>query len=103
MSTMNYSQPPVVVYTQTAWSRFWSWMGWFAFFVAAAIVIGQWVTLADYFAPTERIEEKFVQGSKSADDKVAIITVSGVIVDGEGFVKHQIDKAKADKHVKAIV
>jgi protease-4 len=105
MSTVNtgYPQPTVVVYTQTAWSRFWGWLGWFAFLIVAIIVIGQWVTLAEYFDTTEGIEEKYVQGAKLADDKVAIITVSGVIVDGEGFVKNQIDKVKADKNVKAVV
>jgi len=105
MSTMNtgYPQQTVVVYTQTAWSRFWGWMGWLAFLIVAMIVIGQWVALAEYFDTTEGIEEKFVQGSKTADDKVAIITISGVIVDGEGFVKNQIDKIKADKKVKAVV
>jgi protease-4 len=103
MSNPGYSQPTVVVYTQSAWSRFWSWMGWLAFFIVALIVVGQWVTLAEYFDTTEGIEEKFVQGSKLADDKIAIITVSGVIVEGDGFVKNQIDKVKADKNVKAIV
>jgi protease-4 len=38
-----------------------------------------------------------------ADDKIAIITISGVIMDGEGFVKNQIDKVMEDKKVKAIV
>src|SRR6188472_1713226 len=105
MSTVNtgYPQQTVVVYTQTAWSRFWGWMGWLAFLVVAVIVIGQWITLAEYFDTTEGIEEKYVQGAKMADDKVAIITISGVIVEGDGFVKHQIDKVKADKNVKAVV
>jgi protease IV len=103
MTNPGYPQPTVVVYTQSAWSRFWSWMGWLAFFIVAMIVIGQWITLADYFDTTEGIEEKFVQGSKMADDKVAIITVSGVIIEGDGFVKNQIDKVKADKNVKAVV
>ncbi len=36
-------------------------------------------------------------------DKVAIISVSGVIMEGDGFVKRQIDWVRADKKVKAIV
>jgi 1,4-dihydroxy-6-naphthoate synthase len=37
MSTVNtgYPQQSVVVYPQTAWSRFWGWMGWLAFLVVA--------------------------------------------------------------------
>jgi protease-4 len=99
-----YSPPqPVVVYTQTAWSRFWSWMGWFGFFIVGLIVIGQWVVLADYFDTSGGVEEKYVSGEKTAQDKIAIITISGVIMESEGFVKHQIDKVRDDKHVKAVV
>jgi protease IV len=36
-------------------------------------------------------------------EKVAIITVEGVILDGDGFVGKQIDQAKRDENVKAIV
>ena len=42
-------QPTVVVYTQTAWSRFWSWVGWAGFVIVGLIVLFQWVALADYF------------------------------------------------------
>jgi protease-4 len=78
-------------------------MVWIGLFVLALIVLGQWVFLADYFDTTAGIEEKYVSGEKFADDKVAIITISGVIMDGEGFVKNQIDKVKEDKNVKAVV
>src|SRR5688572_24961127 len=104
MSTVpHYPPQPVVVYTQTAWSRFWSWMFWFGLFVLGMIVVGQWMTLYEYFDTTGGVEEKYVSGPKMAEDKVAIITVSGVIVDGEGYVKNQIDKVKKDKNVKAVV
>src|SRR5262245_48617391 len=101
MSVVNpsYQAPHVVVYTQSAWSRFWSWIGWLAFFITAVVVLVQWAKLYDYFDTSNGIEEKFVSGTKMADDKIAIITVSGVIMDGEGFVKHQIDRVRDDKHV----
>lgn len=95
--------PTVVVYTQTGWSRFWSWVGWLGFFTVGMILLGQWVILAEYFDTTGGVEEKYVSGPKLSEDKLAIITISGVIVEGEGFVKHQIEKVKADKQVKAIV
>jgi protease IV len=105
MSTVptHYPQPTVVVYTQTAWSRFWSWLGWVGFIICGLIVLGLLVALADHFDTTGGVEEKYVSGEKMADDKIAIITVSGVIMEGEGFVKHQIDKVRQDKKVKAIV
>lgn len=98
-----YPPQTVVVYTQTAWSRFWGWILWIGLFVLAMVVIGQWVTLADYFDTSGGIEEKYVSGQKTADDKIAVITVSGVIMDGEGYVKNQIEKVRSDKKVKAVV
>src|SRR5687767_14843019 len=105
MSTVPTHYPPqtVVVYTQTAWARFWSWLGWFGFIICGLMVIGLMVALGDYFDTTNGIEEKYVSGEKMADEKIAIITVAGVIMDGEGFVKNQIDKVRQDKKVKAIV
>src|SRR5258705_4055701 len=105
MSVVNPSYPPqqVIVYTQTAWSRFWSWLGWFGFVICGLIVLGLLIALSDYFDTSGGIEEKYVSGKKMAEDKVAIITVSGLIVEGEAFVNHQIDKVRNDKHVKAAV
>ncbi|MDR1385379.1 MAG: signal peptide peptidase SppA [Planctomycetaceae bacterium] len=50
------------------------------------------------------IREEYVSGKKHAKQKVAILTVEGVIYDGEGshFVK-QLEKATEDDSVKAIV
>lgn len=36
-------------------------------------------------------------------EKVAIISVEGVILEGDGFARKQIDQARRDKNVKAIV
>jgi len=105
MSLVNpaYSQPPVVVYTQSAWSRFWSWIGWLGFIVCGLVILGLLSKYSDYFDTSNGIEEKYVSGSKSAQDKIAIISVNGLIMEGEGFVKHQIDKVRDDKHVKAVI
>ncbi len=103
MSTAPYPQQTVIVYTQTAWNRFWSWLGWVGFVITGLVCIGLLVALSDYFDTSHGIEEKYVSGEKTAEDKLAIITISGVIMEGDGFVKHQIDKVKDDKHVKAIV
>ena len=50
-----------------------------------------------------KVQEKFHSYQKSARSKVAIISLEGVIMKGEGFVKHQIDRALDDPNVKAVV
>ncbi len=50
-----------------------------------------------------KVQEKFHSHQKSARSKVAIISLKGVIINGEGFVKHQIDRALEDRDVKAVV
>ena len=50
------------------------------------------------------VQEKYVSHARSASDKVAIIPIDGVILEGsDGFVKHAIDRVAKDKSVKAIV
>ena len=56
-----------------------------------------------YYYDENNILEKYHSLSKTAEDKVAIISVEGAILGGEGYVKHQIDRVRDDEHVKAIV
>ena len=50
------------------------------------------------------LTEKFVSGKESAKEKVAVIHLDGVIMEGSlGYVQKQIEQAAKDKHVKAIV
>jgi len=106
VSAMNQPQQTIVVYTQTAWTRFWSWIGWFGCFVmglTAFILLMLLVAQGGLDDDTTNIDEKYVQGDKDADDKVAVISIEGVIMEGDGFVKQQIDKVRKDKDVKAVV
>ena len=51
-----------------------------------------------------RVLEKHLSHNRAATDKVAVISVEGVILQGEdGFVKRQIDRVADDDNVKAIV
>ncbi|MGA2035493.1 MAG: signal peptide peptidase SppA, partial [Thermoguttaceae bacterium] len=51
-----------------------------------------------------KVQEKYVSHNRSARDKVAIISIEGVILAAEdGFVKHQIDRVMEDENVKAVV
>lgn len=78
-------------------------LGWMAFGLCAMVLAAQLLTLSDYFDTSGGITEKYHSGAKFADNKVAIISVSGVILDGEGYVKNQIDRVRDDSSVKAVV
>src|SRR6516162_10238669 len=46
------------------------------------------------------VREKFHSGTASADDKVAVVTIEGVIMEGAlSFAHKQIDRAASDKSV----
>ncbi len=93
----------VIIYQQSWMSRLVNWLGWAGLAVCLIVLIGQWIALADYFDTTGGIEERFVQGEKLGTDKVVVLSVEGVILQGDGFVKQQIDRIREDKDVKAIV
>jgi protease-4 len=67
------------------------------------LVIGMLVGNIDMTATDSHIEERYHSLSKFAADKIAIIDVEGTIMEGDGFVKKQIDRVKEDKSVKAVV
>jgi protease-4 len=79
------------------------WIGWLGFAVFCILFVGQSLTLQEYFDTTDGIQEKYYSGAKSGRDKVAVITVSGAILEGRGFVKKQIDRVREDDKVKAVV
>ena len=57
----------------------------------------------DAFEGDRRVQEKYFSHNRLAQDKVAIISVEGTILESDGFVKRQIDRARKDENVKAIV
>ena len=98
--------PPQVVIQQGSTGilvRLVAVLGWIGFTVCALLLIGQFIALQHYFDTTEGLTERYHSLSKAARNKVAIITVSGVIVDGDGYVKKQIERVRQDEDVKAIV
>jgi len=50
-----------------------------------------------------KVREEFVSHNRQAADKIAVMELEGAILSGEGFIKNQIDRAKKDDNVKAIV
>jgi protease-4 len=93
----------IVIYTQSTLSRLFGWVGWAGFVICGLLLLSLSVAFSDYFDTTRGIEERFVQGKEFGSDKVAIISIEGVIYDGDGFVKQQIDRIRDDENVKAVV
>ncbi len=83
--------------------RIFAFLGWMAFAFCGMLLIGQFIALSDYFDTSGGMYEKHHSGSSFASNKIAVITVSGVIMEGEGFVKRQIDRVRKDDNVKAVV
>ena len=77
-------------------------LGWLGFLVTAVLLVSQ-RSRKEYFDTTKGTQERFHSGAEKGRDKVAIIALRGVIMEGDGFVKRQIDRVRKDKRVKAIV
>lgn len=101
--TASAAQPIIIQQPRGFLQRFVSWLGWAGFGFCLLLLIGQLAAFSDYFDTTGGISEKFHSGAKFAQDKVAIISISGVMLEGEGFVKKQIDRIRDDNKIKALV
>ena len=104
--TMNAPVPQpmqIIIKQQGLLSRFWSWIGWTGFLLCLMALLSMTFKTRDYFNTTGGIQEKYHSGDKRADAKIAIIRVTGAIGRGDGYVKHQIDRVRADENVKGIV
>jgi protease IV len=52
----------------------------------------------------DRLREKHVSGTPTADDKVAVVSIEGIIAEGFlGFAHKQIEQAAKDSRIKAVV
>lgn len=67
------------------------------------IMAGMWSSYQQYYSPPGGPQERYHSLSKIAPKKIAIITVSGAILDGDGFVKRQIDLVREDSNVVGVV
>lgn len=94
---------PIIIQTQGTFQRILGWIGWLGFFGCTMLLFGFVTAYYEYFNTTEGITEKYHSGARFGADKIAIIDISGVIMEGDGFVKRQIDMIREDKAVKAVV
>ena len=78
-------------------------IGWLGFVVCGIIALTLMQAKQSYFDTTAGITESFHSGNANAPQKIAILSLTGLIANGEGFVKQQIDRIRADNDIKAIV
>jgi protease-4 len=98
--------PPIIIQQNGFGLRVLRWLaaiGWFGFMICGLWAVGQLIALASYFDTTEGLTEEYHSGAKFGRNKVAIVQVSGVILDGEGYVKRQIERIRKDEAVRAVV
>lgn len=95
--------PQIVIQQGGGFSRLLSWLGWAGFTLCAILLMSQYAMLSDYFDTSGGIYERYHSGSEFGRDKVAIISLTGLIVEGDGYVKRQIDRVRDDENVKAVV
>ena len=87
-----------------SWDR---WRGRLAWIITGISVVVAAIALganAEYFQTNPKVIEQYHSMAKNkATNKIAIVEISGAIMGGEGFARHQLDQVKADESVRAIV
>lgn len=71
--------------------------------ILVLVIIGLWSSYRSYFNDPEKPQERYHSLARYATKKIAIIDVEGAILEGDGFVKRQIDAVKEDSAVVAVV
>ncbi len=97
--------PQQIVIQQPKESAFGRYGKWLLVALAFCImsIIGLTATYQSYFSDPNGPTEKFHSLSRTATKKIAIIEVSGAIMEGDEFVKQQIDRVKEDDNVVGVV
>jgi protease-4 len=71
--------------------------------IAVLVIFGLVANYRSYFSAADQPQEKYHSLARYAEQKIAIIDVEGAILEGDGFVKRQIDAVKEDTSVVAVV
>jgi protease-4 len=96
------SPPPQIIIQQSMFG----WLGKALLAIVAILVmviIGLVANYRAYFNDPEQPQERFHSLARHATRKIAIISLEGTIMSGDGFVKKQIDAVKEDPNVVAAV
>ncbi len=100
--------PTEIILRHRQIGRTWAWqslaiLGWMSVLVLFGMLQYHWFVTADYYDDKTGVNEFFHSGDPNAKDRIAILKITGVIYDGSGYVKSQIDRIKDDKRIKAVV
>jgi protease-4 len=93
----------VILEHASPWGRWGTRIAWIVAGVSLLAALGSAGAFAQYFQRDGRVVEKYHSLSKSAPAKVAIVTLAGAIMGGDGFIRSQLDHVAEDESVKAIV
>ncbi|NBW87408.1 MAG: S49 family peptidase, partial [Planctomycetia bacterium] len=98
-------QPPTRVILEQGglWGRWGTRLAWIVAGFSFLSAVASAGAFSQYFQRDSRVLEKYHSLAKLATDKVAIVTVAGAIMGGDGFVRAQLDQIEEDPHVKAVV
>jgi protease-4 len=98
-------QPPTRVILEQAnpWGRWGTRAAWIIAGVSLLSAVASAGAFSQYFQRDARVVEKYHSLSKVAGNKVAIVSVTGAILGGDGFVRSQLEQIEEDESVKAIV
>lgn len=96
-------QSIIIQQRDSHWTRWFSWLGWLGLLICIPTLLTLGVKQKEYFDTTEGIQEEYVSGNQTATNKLAVIDVTGVIMEGDGFVKKQINRIEQDPQVKGIL
>ncbi len=69
------------------------------------LIFGIWIigAAAGMYGEPDDVQERWHSLSRSASDKIAIVSVRGAIFGDDNFAKRQIDRVRDDESVKAVV
>lgn len=98
------STPQIIIQQRSpVFGRFGKWLV-AALIVAVMVIIGLYSSYQSYFSPADMPQEKYHSLAKFAEKKIAIIDISGTIMEGEdSFAEKQIDRVREDPDVVAVV
>ncbi len=95
-------QPQIVMQQATAFGRYGKFLLILLGF-SVMTIIGLTSSYQSYFSPPGAPQERYHSLSKEADKKIAIVSIVGTIMEGNDFVKNQLDRVRKDDDVVALV